>query len=233
MTDRRYILAIETATATGSIALGEEERLVDVVPLDQAQRHGVELMPAIDRICQDYSIQPPDLRAVCVSIGPGSFTGLRIGVTTAKMLAHTTGCALVAVPTLDVIARNAPARYANVAVMLNAKRGQAFTGIYQQDESGMRCIVEHSLMTPDQVLAQTGRPLVLLGDSAVQRLGPEPGEGVQWLDASLAIPRAEVVLSLGRDLLGEGRCVDPVQLTPLYVRLPEAEENRLAAKKEA
>lgn len=104
----RFNLAIETSSRQGSIALGRGDQLLASLNLTQHQRHNVELMPAIEQLCQQHHCEPSNLAEIYVSTGPGSFTGLRIAVATAKALAMALDVKLVAVPTLDVLARQAP-----------------------------------------------------------------------------------------------------------------------------
>ncbi|MFA7236550.1 MAG: tRNA (adenosine(37)-N6)-threonylcarbamoyltransferase complex dimerization subunit type 1 TsaB [Phycisphaeraceae bacterium] len=236
MAGASYNLAMETSTRCGSIAVGWGDELLAYESLPPQQRHTVELLPRMDALARRFGFTPRDLAEVYVSIGPGSFTGLRIAVTMAKMFARVTGCKLVAVPTLDVVVRNAspamrvfelgrdefppePPRY--VAVMLNAKRGQCFTGLYQRDGETWRTELEPALLTPAQVCERTERPLTVIGDHLPEYDWPAD---VTLLTGDRATPRAETLWRLARAAAKAGRYVDPYALTPLYVRLPEAEE---------
>jgi len=224
MTVREYTLAIETSSRVGGVALGRGEALIETVELPEQRRHAIELMPTIDRLCEKHGVAPAAIGQVYVSVGPGSFTGLRIGVTTAKLLGRTIGAKLVAVPSLDVVAQNAPADRAirgNVAVMLSAKRGQCFTGLYERRDDEWVATTAAALLTPAEVCERAPRPLAVIGDHLPAH--DWPGD-VELLDASLAVPRGEVVWRLGRRGAEAGRFVDPLALAPLYVRLPEAEE---------
>jgi tRNA threonylcarbamoyladenosine biosynthesis protein TsaB len=107
MTDSPYNLAIETSGPVGSVSLGRADELLAGADLPPQQRHRVDLMPTIDRLCQDRGVTPRQIGEIYLSMGPGSFTGLRIGVATAQMLGTMLGAKLVAVPTLEVVARNA------------------------------------------------------------------------------------------------------------------------------
>jgi tRNA threonylcarbamoyladenosine biosynthesis protein TsaB len=222
MSDRSYSLSIETSSRCGSVTLGSGDDILQSIDLPQQQRHAVDLMPAIDRLFQSHAALPSQLTELHVSVGPGSFTGLRIGITTAKTLAHLSRAALIPVPTLDVVVRNAPPQFPHVAVMLNAKRGQCFTGLFAQESVGQwRPLIEPSLMSPQELLNTAPGPLAVIGDHLPPFDWPD---GVQLLGSDLATPRSEVVWHLGRRLAREGRSADPATLTPLYVRLPEAQE---------
>ena len=102
-----YGLAFETSGAMGSIALGHGERIVDTRRLSDPRRYAVEFLPAAEVLLSSHSVDPGCVRSVYVSGGPGSFTGLRIGITAARMINLANGASLVPVPTLEVIAQNA------------------------------------------------------------------------------------------------------------------------------
>ena len=132
-TEVNYALALETSSDIGSAALGVSGKILDCVTLSGARRHAVEFLPAIADLCSRHDVTPQALRTLFVSRGPGSFTGLRIGVTVARMLGFATGARIVAVPTLDVIAQNAmdaPDPPARLAVLLDAKRRHVYAALF-------------------------------------------------------------------------------------------------------
>lgn len=222
MTDGPYNLAIETSSRHGSVTLGRGDTVVESVDLPEQRRHAVDLLPAIDDVCRRHGVTPAQIGEVYVSVGPGSFTGLRIGVTTAKVMGLTVGARLVAVPTLDAVARNAPADRTRVAVMLNAKRGQCFTGVYDRgDDGAWSTRIEPSLLTPGELCERVDGEVALIADKLPEHDWPAR---VTLLDRVLATPRSAVVWALGRAAAANDAYVDAVQLTPMYVRLPEAEE---------
>src|SRR5690606_21289352 len=117
-------LAIETSTRHGAVAVGRGDELLGTRPIPLPPRgteHRVDLMLAIDELCREHDIAPAEVGEVYLSIGPGSFTGLRNAVTTAKMLAMTLGTRIVSVHTTDVVVHNAPATCDRVAVCVNTK----------------------------------------------------------------------------------------------------------------
>jgi len=210
-----YNLAIETSSRIGSVTLGRGDAILATAQLPEQRRHAVELLPTIDRLCRHYAIGPPDIGEIYISIGPGSFTGLRVAVTTAKVLSRVTGAKLVAVPTLEVVAANVAPYTDRVAVMLNAKGGRCFTAVF---ENG-RPILGPALMTPAQLCDDFRGPI--LGDHLPDQDWPAD---VQLLDPALAVPRSESVWRIGRAMAAAGQFTPALDLVPLYVRLPEAEE---------
>ncbi len=221
MSDNSCNLAIETSSRHGSISLGHDDQLLESADLGQQQRHAVHLLPTLDRLCQQHSITPNQISQIYVSIGPGSFTGLRVAVTIAKTLAQSINCRIVPVPTLDVVAQNAPTQHTNIAVCLDARSGKTFTAIYQRTNNHWLKILEPKLLTPQQLLEIAPRPLAIIADQLPPFDWPDD---INILDQHLAIPHSHVVWQLGRNLAANNQFADPIQLVPHYVRLPEAEE---------
>lgn len=219
----RYSIAIETSTRAGELALGRDDALIETVALPPQRRHHVGLMPGIDRVCRAHGLTPPDIGQAYVSLGPGSFTGLRVAVAAAKMLALAAAVELVGVPTLDVLARNAPHDHAYVAPCLNLKGETVYCGVYHRQAHAMTPVVEPALRTLDELLREAPRPVALLGE-VLPPLPADSGEAVTVLPAKLARPRAGTVWQLGHELAGAGRYADPMAFEPVYGRRPEAVE---------
>jgi tRNA threonylcarbamoyladenosine biosynthesis protein TsaB len=221
-----FHLAIETSGRVGSFALGTDDAILDAVELPP-QTGGAgsggssELLFHLDALCGKHAIAPAQISEVYLSIGPGSFTGLRIGVTIAKLLARAIGARIVAVPTLDVVARNAPAGVRHVAVCLNLKKETVYAGVFTRQEAGWRAYDEPSLRSMRELLAAAPRPLAIIGDPLPAM---DAAAEVAVLPATLARGRAEVVWELGRLAARAGLFTDPLELLPLYVRPPEAVE---------
>lgn len=227
MNAKLYSLAIETSGRVGSFAFGDGGGVIETVVLPP-QTGGAgsggssELMAQLEALCGRRGVRPAQIGAVYLSIGPGSFTGLRIGVTIAKMLAKTLAAKVVAVPTLDVLAQNAPPGDHHVAACLNLKKETVYCGVFGWREGRWRGIVQPKLRTMEELLAIAPRPVVIVGDPLPAI--PAAAQGVAVLPVEMARARAEVLFELGREDASAGRYVDVVRLTPLYVRPPEAVE---------
>ena len=154
------ILALDTATETGSLALVEGERLLVEYSLESAGTYLSRLLPRLAQLFAAAGRNPGDLGAVGVSVGPGNFTGLRIGLATAKTLAWSLGCPLVPVPTLEVLAAQVPFQPHPIGVVMDAKRGEVFWGLYRGPADR------------PQVLAE---PIRLPLAELARRLTPAPG----------------------------------------------------------
>lgn len=226
MTTSPCSLAIETSSRCGSISFGEEDRLLETMELVQPQRHNIDLMPAIDSVFRRHDKTPSDLRRIYVSIGPGSFTGLRIAVATAKLMARTVPAEVFAVPTLDVVAQNVPPNVHHLVVCLNLKRDQIYTGRFEHDGAHWRPTDQPGLRTMSDLLNGSPRPLAIVGDPLPDLPEKEPDsfDGVSLLPTTLTTPRSTAVWRLGRSSAAMEWLTDPALLLPLYARPPEAVE---------
>ncbi len=227
MPKQEHILAIETSSPIASVSLADEDSIIQTITLNEQKRHAVELIPTIQSLFQNHNLSPADLTQIYISHGPGSFTGLRIGIATAKTLAHTLKAKLLPVPTLEVVARNASTEHPHVAVCLNAKRGQCFSAIYACQNNTWVPTLTPSLLSPAELLeahhsanTQT-TPLAILGDHLPDHPWPDH---ITILPPDLAIPHSATVYQLGCALAAKNKFIPPLKLTPHYIRLPEAEE---------
>lgn len=213
---RSASLAFETSGRFGSIALGINDRFVETTELPRKKRHNLELMPAVATLCDKHQLKPADIGELYISLGPGSFTGLRIAIATAKMLALSNpALKLVGVPTIEVLAEQYKDAAEHVAVCMNIKRGTMYAGVYRAG----RAVLEPALRSAEDLLADAPRPLAVVSEVET---GIEPGEGVTIMGPESIEADAAVTWRLGRAYAGEGRFTDPADLLPLYIREPEA-----------
>lgn len=231
-------LAIETSSREGSVAAVEDGVLLEERLFAHGLRHAAGIIPMLDDVCRSRGWKPAEIGRVDVSAGTGSFTGLRIGITLAKAFALATGAKLVAVPSLRVLVENAPADAKHVIIALDAKRGQVFSARFERGETladGTIDWIEREpvqLVTLAEMIARSPRPVHLLGEGLPyhqQAIDPADA-GVIVTDESVWRPRASVVARLGQRLADRGEYADPYTLTPIYIRMAEAEEKYLAAK---
>jgi tRNA threonylcarbamoyladenosine biosynthesis protein TsaB len=223
-------LAIETSGRAGSVALVRDGDVVAGGHFAQGLQHAARMLPMIDDLMKKVGWSPRDIEEVYVSVGPGSFTGLRIGVTLAKTMALATGVKLVAVPSLRVLVDNAPREAQHVIVVLDAKRDQIFTARFERtSDGGWIERVSPRLSSLAEMLAESPRPVYLLGDGIPyhQKFIPNDPQ-VMVTSQESWIAQAKVVAKLGRKLALCNEFADPLKLTPIYIRRPEAEEKYLA-----
>ncbi len=221
------ILVIETSGRAGSTALGTEAGVAAAARLPEKMRHAGELLPTVADLLQAQGWSPDSLTDVWVSIGPGSFTGLRIAVTVARTLAWSAAARLVAVPTVDGLALNALAADplpAHVAVVLDAKRGQVYAAAFEVHGGECRKIVDAHLADPLAFLRGCPHPVAVLGEGVPYHRPAIEAAGARILPEDLWWPRAEHVFQVGQALAREGRYTPSGDLMPLYIRRPEAEE---------
>jgi len=219
-------LPIETSSRVGSVALVEEGCVLAADTFPHGLQHAARMLPAIDSLCRSLGWTPGDLRHIYVSAGPGSFTGLRIGITLAKTLAFVSGAALVAVGSARVLVENAPPDARHVVIVLDAKRDQIFTASFDRVADGWAEREPAHLDRLADVLGRVPRPVHLLGEGIPHHrcfIPPLDAE-VLIIDESLWRPRAEMVAKLGWQLAQDGRFTEAMQLVPIYIRRPEAEE---------
>jgi tRNA threonylcarbamoyladenosine biosynthesis protein TsaB len=227
-------LAIETSGRIGSLALAEAGRAVTEETFPHGLQHAAEIVPIIARMCDARGWKPADVEEIYVSAGPGSFTGLRVGVTVAKTLAFATGARIVAVPSVDVLARNVPSGWTNLIIVLDAKRDQIFTGSFENRDNVPAIREPAHLDSLAQMLAKTPRPVHLLGEGIPyhERFIAKDDAAIHVTPPDLWRARASVVAGLGHAMARENRFTDPMTLTPIYIRKPEAEEKFEARRAE-
>lgn len=227
------VLGIETATGACTVGVASENELLAELTLHVPRAHSVRLMPLVAQALQEAGRVPADLTGVAVGVGPGSFTGLRIGLSTAKALAWSLGIPTVAVGTLDAIAAAVPSVPALVLAMLDAKREDVFAALYRTGPAGVESLIPPTLAPIAAVQqwvpehAQAGEVLLLAGDAAPLHAGRDgwPVAPI-LLPAEQRLPRGGVVARIGCQLLAAGESTDPVQLAPLYLRPSAAEARR-------
>ena len=158
------VLALETSTLAGSVALCEDGRVVGLSLLDVALTHSERLMAMIHRLIDDCRWTVDRVEGLAVSIGPGSFTGLRVGAATAKGLALALGVPIAPVPTLDVLASNLPFADAPVCPILDARKNEVYLAHYRWDGAGMARQSEYMALSPDVAADRVPPGAIVLGD---------------------------------------------------------------------
>lgn len=220
-------IAVETSGRRGSVALGEGSRLLAEREFPTQVEHARELLPALDGLLRRQGWSPADIQHCYISIGPGSFTGLRVAVTFARHLALATAARVCAVPTLDAVVENCASMNmppSHVAVVLDAKRQQVFGAVYEFVGGEYRRLTGPNLDAPAAILAAAPQPIFVIGEGVDYHRRAIEASGAVVLDESLWLPTAANVYKLGRRLAAQGRFTAARDLVPCYVRRPEAEE---------
>lgn len=222
------LLAIDTATLVSSVALAEPKKIVAELTINNKKTHSELLMPHIEQLLAMSQFDKTDITAIAVSIGPGSFTGLRIGLATAKALAYAWRIPLVGVPTLTAQAYSCPAPGVWLCPLLDAQKGNVYQALYRWESGQLQEVQSPQVTHHQDVIArllQEKQPVLLLGEGALlfaQAIG-EAGPPLYIAPPHVLISRAATVALLGQDMLAQGICHDPMTLEPLYIRRSEAE----------
>lgn len=213
------LLAIETATRQLGVAVVDGEQILSSYELLAEHPHAAELPDAVRRVLAAARVSLDELAAIVVDVGPGSFTGLRIGLAFAKALAFPNKTPLVGVPSLDVLAANVPFATRCVVPVLDAKQKNVYSSLYRLDGGRPVRQTDHLLGPVDEILALVKEPCVFLGDGAalyrdriVQRC-PD----AQFAAPELWLPRAATLARLGQERFLQGHRDDPARLVPLYL----------------
>jgi len=220
------LLSIETSTMAGSVAINTDDKLIAEVMLDIDVVHSERLTSCIEWLLKTSNTSINDIDAFAISIGPGSFTGLRIGLSTAKGLSYATEKPLIAVPTLDAFARRVPFTLYNICPMLDARKDEVYTGLYRWCGDRLEKTIPEMAIRPAEFLGSIrGRTIFLGGgaeiykDAILDVLKNEAIFAPPWLMS----PSASTVAEIAMERFRNGETSDPVTLTPFYIRRSEAE----------
>ena len=224
----RIILAIDTATEFASAALYDQETgTIAEASWHTSMNHTVELMPTISRIMESQAIAPQQLHGVAVALGPGSFTGLRIGLSVAKGLCLSLGIPIAGIPTLDIVAYAHYGQSLPICAVLQAGRGRICVALYRREDGDWQRITDYHLATIEQVSnLVTGRTLFCgeidspLRASLTARLG----EQAAIASPASSLRRAGYLAELGWKRLRASGGDDLASLEPLYLHYPKIGE---------
>jgi tRNA threonylcarbamoyladenosine biosynthesis protein TsaB len=213
------LLAIETATRQLGVAVLDGERLVSSYELLADNPHAAELPDAVARTLDAAGLKMRDLEAVAVDIGPGSFTGLRIGLAFVKAITFGAQQAVLGVSSLDVLAAQLPFHEGVVVPILDAKRENIYGARYQLKTGNPVKQTDYLLGPVEELLETSKEPIVCLGDGCplyrdrILAVCPQ----AQFAGPELWLPRAATLGRLGLERLGQGQKDDPGSLVPMYL----------------
>jgi tRNA threonylcarbamoyladenosine biosynthesis protein TsaB len=223
------ILGIDTATVQISCAIGGHEGVLASTLSARGRRHAESLTPAVQFSCQQARIELTEISVVAVDLGPGLYTGLRVGVASAKAMAHALRVPMIGVPSLDLLAF--PVRFTSklIVAAVDARRGELFYAFYRQVPGGVQRLGDHRVGTADDLASEllaSGEECLLVGDGALRYR--EVFDGLNKVDIvgeELAYPSASSLVMLAHAQALREQWVKPWELTPLYLRKPDAEIN--------
>jgi tRNA threonylcarbamoyladenosine biosynthesis protein TsaB len=217
------LLILETSGKVGRVAIAEGPRLGDGRTLDEARRQARDLAPAISRLCAAQGWKVRELDGVLVSLGPGSYTGLRVGIMSAKTLAYASGCVVLGLPAFAAIARQAPPDATDIDVLADAQQQNVYVQRWSHAAGAWSsqplqiCPAAEWLAGLKPHIWVTG-PGLPLHESRVPAANPR-------VPLELRDPQPARLLELGLERWRRGEADDPWTLEPLYLRASNAEEN--------
>ena len=220
------ILGLDTATWTASVGLLDGGRVVAERSAATDGSHGVSLLPLIDDVLRAGSCEISDLDGIAVSNGPGSFTGLRVGLSVAKGLARAAGLRLIGVPTLEALARTVADRHGTICALLDARKGELYGACFASSPGKWTRLTADAIDTADSLVDRLPRPCTILGDAVVRYsafLRERLGDDVVLLPFATYAPRGATVAMMGWERWQEGTTDDLPTLEPAYIRPCEAE----------
>ena len=223
------ILGIETATAQVSVAVGGHEGVLGLFEVCRGRRHAETLVPAIEFLCAQADIELTELGAVAVDVGPGLFTGMRVGLATAKSIAQALRLPMIGVTSLDLLAFPLRHGVRPVAAIIDARKGELFWAAYRPVPGGVQRVTEPAVGTIQSVaveLGATGEDWVLVGDGAL-RYRAELSDMVRadFAEQFLAHPSAAPLVQLAHAQALREEWVNHWEIAPLYLRAPDAQIN--------
>ena len=222
------LLSIDTSARVAGVALLAGEQVLAEETWRATANHTTRLLPVIQHLLGGSGHRPGDVEAVAVAVGPGAFSGLRVGIATAKSLAWALGIPCLGIGSLDAIAAAAPAA-ARVLAVLDAGRGEWYWATYQAGRDGRRCLTAPQIGDPAAVLGSLTRSVVLAGDTTPEQralIDMRFAKLVDYGDPRLPATRPAALGQLAQPRLAAGDRDDPASLQPLYIRRPAAEERR-------
>lgn len=224
------ILSIDTASTTGSVAIVAGDTLLAELTVARRETHSRRLMNMIDGALEMAGLELTDVEGLAFTRGPGSFTGLRIGLSVVKGLAVVSGVPLVGVSSLEVLAHQAPDRHRLIYPMMDARNNEVYCAGYRFSEGEFVPVADEAAITPDAAADWITEDCLLIGDGAY-RYKPlfeaRIGSRAAFASPDDGIPRALTVARLGKLKFEAGQSDDVRSVVPVYLRKSYAEKPRI------
>ena len=223
------ILGIETATQQVSVAIGGHEGVLGMFEVSRGRRHAETLVPAIEFLCAQADVQIDEFAAIAVDIGPGLFTGMRVGLAAGKAMAQALRIPMIGISSLDLLAF--PLRHADrtIAAVIDARKGEVFYAFYKPVPGGVQRVTEPAVGRAEDLAADLmarGQNVVCVGDGALRYREEISGAaGCDFAEQFLAHPSAAPLVQLAHARALREDWVNPWEIQPLYLRAPDAQIN--------
>lgn len=229
------LIGIDSSGLVASVAIMEDNKLVAEYTINNKKTHSQTLLPMLEEIVKTADLDMKEIDAIAIAAGPGSFTGLRIGSATAKGLGLALKKPIVPVSTVDALAYNLYGTDCLVCPIMDARRNQVYTGIYEFAENEFHVIKEACAVPIEEIteaLNETGRKVIFLGDGVPvfeEQLKALMKVSYSFAPAHLALQKAGCVAGLGMKKFKAGTFEDAAAHSPEYLRLSQAERERKEA----
>jgi tRNA threonylcarbamoyladenosine biosynthesis protein TsaB len=227
-------LSVETSGRKGSVALGKNARIIAETSFSGQMRHSCELFTSVQSLLNSKGKKAKEIGQIFISVGPGSFTGLRIGVTMAKMMSFANDTLISGVNTMDLLAVNATefmefndCKISRIGTILDAKRKQFYISVFDRIEGKWVKILPDCLMTSSEFTEKFGqddKPIWLLGEGLVYYAEQFHKESINIMEEKYWYPSAKKLYFIGRKLAQAGKFANSDALKPFYLREPGAVE---------
>ncbi|MGH2739976.1 MAG: tRNA (adenosine(37)-N6)-threonylcarbamoyltransferase complex dimerization subunit type 1 TsaB [Actinomycetota bacterium] len=221
------VLAIETSTPQTTVALGTDQGVIAAAQVAWGRGHTEIVGPAIDHLLEWSEIELAQIGGVAVGLGPGSFTGLRVGVATARAIAQVLSLPVVGISSLDVLAFDVRYTRNRICAVIDAKRGEVYSAFYQPVPGGVTREAGFGVGSPDRLAADlqvSPEEVLLVGDGALvyQRELAGAGPHLEFASVAHAFPQAVALMELALPRFIREETSRPAEVTPLYIRKPDA-----------
>lgn len=230
------VLALDTSSVAASVAVMDDDVLLGEYTLNHNKTHSQKLVPMIQQLLLNLELEPSDIDLFAVSKGPGSFTGLRIGIVTVKALAYALDKPVIGVPTLDVLAHNIPFCSHLACPIMDARNNQVYTALYEWDLAGQKRLTEYMGIKIEEMagiirenIGTKEQKVIFVGDG-VRIYKPfflkELGESCIFAPDNLLLQRASSVGEIALNSAYKNNNEDCFSLAPFYLRKSQAERAR-------
>jgi tRNA threonylcarbamoyladenosine biosynthesis protein TsaB len=223
------LLALDTSSAVAAVAVLDQDKLIAEYNLNHKKTHSQKMMPMMEEVLKSCELSPKDIDVFGVSLGPGSFTGLRIGITTMKVMAQALGKPLVGVSSLEGLAFNLPFCREMICPIVDAQRDLLYTGFYQWNEKDLQKVKDHDILHVEELISfvkERGQKAVFVGDGVekfrtvlLERL---PEQAV-FPPVPFLLPRASSIGALAMKQAIKEVLQKPEEIVPVYMRKSQAE----------
>ena len=229
ITENNMYIAIDTSTEISSLTLARDDSILAELTWHCRQNHTVQLLPALSNLLNQAGVSIGEAKGIIVARGPGSYNGLRVGLSTAKGLAISLGIPLAGISTLEAEAYQCRERNLPVCAVMNAGRGETATAIFESKGEGWTKIVAEHITSLEVLCTRINSPTVFCGEyvpAIMAELKNRLGDKALFISPARLLRRAGYLAELGIQRLRAGNNDDPVTLQPLYLRAPPITQPR-------